>query len=142
MTMSNGEIARSYKEAKYKKQQIKILSELNCCDVAEIKRILVEQGVPIQGMHKKKEDEFTDLFDPVAESQEDPSDCLIETEQKSHLPQYLVFKAKERINECASCEEELNAEIEKLTSQRNEFAEERTELTKWLKSGGYKSGKE
>lgn len=38
--MTEGEIRRSYKEARAKKKQIRILAELNACSVAEIQAIL------------------------------------------------------------------------------------------------------
>lgn len=40
MQMTEGEIRRSYKEAREKKKQIRILAELNACSVAEIQAIL------------------------------------------------------------------------------------------------------
>lgn len=40
MQMTEGEIRRSYREAREKKKQIRILAELNACSVAEIQAIL------------------------------------------------------------------------------------------------------
>lgn len=42
MQMTNVEIRKMYREFKNKKEQIKILAELNCCTVEEIKEILSE----------------------------------------------------------------------------------------------------
>ena len=40
MQMSDEEIRREYKAAKYKKKQIGILAQLNCCSADEIKAIV------------------------------------------------------------------------------------------------------
>lgn len=40
MQMTNEEIIKSYKEAKNKQKQIKILADLNCCRPMEIKKIV------------------------------------------------------------------------------------------------------
>ena len=47
MQMTNGEIIRSYKEAKHKGEQIKILAELNCCSKDHIMGILRMEGFNI-----------------------------------------------------------------------------------------------
>lgn len=46
MEMSKGEITTSYRQAKDKKKQIEVLSELNMCSKEEIVEILKEQGIP------------------------------------------------------------------------------------------------
>lgn len=45
MQMSNREIVNSYKEAKDRTQQVKILSDLNCCSVEQIIGILTAAGI-------------------------------------------------------------------------------------------------
>lgn len=42
MQMTHSEIRKMYRESKNKKDQVKILAELNCCTVEEIKEILRE----------------------------------------------------------------------------------------------------
>lgn len=44
MWMSEEEIARKYRMAKYKRKQVKILAELNGCTEKKIQEILVEKG--------------------------------------------------------------------------------------------------
>ena len=44
MQMTPGEITRRYRESKNKSEQIKVLAELNCCDKAEIEKILKAAG--------------------------------------------------------------------------------------------------
>jgi hypothetical protein len=46
MMMTDREIVSSYNQAPNKREQVKILSELNACDEDSIKKILVENGVP------------------------------------------------------------------------------------------------
>lgn len=45
MWMSDDEIVTSYREAKNKNAQIKILAELNACNPKEIKAVLAKAGV-------------------------------------------------------------------------------------------------
>jgi hypothetical protein len=52
--MTNGDIVKSYKEAKEKKKQIEILAQLNACPVTTIKEILVSEGVQFPGPKTKK----------------------------------------------------------------------------------------
>lgn len=47
LPMTPGEIVTSYRQAANKKEQIKILSQLNACPPEEIKQVLVENGVDI-----------------------------------------------------------------------------------------------
>lgn len=51
MEMTNEEIIKSYKEAKNKSRQIKILAELNCCKQIDIKKIV---GVEEPKQEEKK----------------------------------------------------------------------------------------
>lgn len=52
--MTDGEILRSYKEAKNPNAQIKVLADLNGCRPAEIVNILVGQGVDIAAPSVKR----------------------------------------------------------------------------------------
>ena len=49
MTMTPVEIAADYRQAKSKLKQIHILADLNQCDTAKIKEILIEQGEKLPG---------------------------------------------------------------------------------------------
>ena len=57
--MDNGEIYRSYKDAKNKKEQMMILAELNATTIERIREILLAQGVPPQSLprNRKKKSE-------------------------------------------------------------------------------------
>lgn len=48
MVMSNEEIARSYREAKDKWEQIGILADLNLCSKAEIRKIIQETNTELE----------------------------------------------------------------------------------------------
>ena len=54
MQMTNGDIVKSYKEAKEKKKQIEILAQLNACPIANIREILVSEGVQFPDPKPKK----------------------------------------------------------------------------------------
>lgn len=53
MQMDDYEIVQSYKNAKSKSEQLKILADLNCTTVDMIKNILHENGVTTQGKPAK-----------------------------------------------------------------------------------------
>ena len=54
MQMTNGEIVASYRQAKNKKEQVKILAELNCCTQDEIKKILLEGGLDVRELPRNR----------------------------------------------------------------------------------------
>lgn len=54
MQMSNEEIVRNYREAKYKAKQLGILAELNACDEQKIKDILTEGGIDYRSFPRSK----------------------------------------------------------------------------------------
>ena len=47
MQMTESEIVRSYNQADKKREQIKILSELNCCEKSVIRQILRDNGIQV-----------------------------------------------------------------------------------------------
>lgn len=47
MQMNESEICKNYKEAKQKKEQIKILADLNCCSNHDIAMILDKHGLEV-----------------------------------------------------------------------------------------------
>lgn len=80
MQMTNGEIVKSYKEAKEKKKQIEILAQLNACPIANIREILISEGVQFPGPKPKKAEE-------KAEAPEEPKESKIPEESpKSESP--------------------------------------------------------
>ncbi len=63
MQMTNEEIVRSYKEAADKKEQIKILAELNLVSKEAIRKILIEGGISHQSLpraSRKKPSTYTE----------------------------------------------------------------------------------
>lgn len=68
MEMTNNEIVRSYQSAKKKRDQIKILADLNCTTTDDIKEILKNGGVNMPGgAHPKKAPEIVDDITPAVE---------------------------------------------------------------------------
>lgn len=54
LPMTDNEIYLSFKNAKGKKEQIIILSELNACDVQQIREALMRQGISPQQLPRKR----------------------------------------------------------------------------------------
>ncbi len=65
MQMTNGEIVASYRQAKNKKEQVKILAELNACNVEEITKILVEGGVAPNQLPRNRENKAPEKSQPT-----------------------------------------------------------------------------
>lgn len=53
MPMSQADIAKEYREAKNKKQQIKILADENLCETGDIVRVLLAAGIPESELPKR-----------------------------------------------------------------------------------------
>lgn len=54
MYMKESEIAREFREGKDKKQQVKILADMNGCTYDEIVEILRKQGIDVSEVERKK----------------------------------------------------------------------------------------
>lgn len=80
MNMTEGDIVKEYKEAKYKRAQIDILADLNCCEPIEIKRILRKNGVDLRGGNGRR--------NARTDPEEQPKGCL-----------------KDKTGSCAGCTE-------------------------------------
>ena len=65
MQMTNGEIVASYRQAKNKKEQVKILAELNACKIEEITKILVEGGVAPNQLPRNRENKAPEKNKPT-----------------------------------------------------------------------------
>lgn len=53
MPMSQADITKEYREAKDKKQQIKILADENICKTGDIVRVLLASGIPESELPKR-----------------------------------------------------------------------------------------
>lgn len=79
MQMSNEEIIRSYREARDKRKQVEILSELNACDVQEIRDILAEGGMDHRSLPRSRRKEKAAAPEPgpekakTAKAKEEPA---------------------------------------------------------------------
>lgn len=82
MQMTKGDIIKLYKEAKEKKKQIEILSQLNACSPADIRQILIEGGVQFPGPKPKKTEE-------KAEAPKEPKESKIPEEVINAISEYL-----------------------------------------------------
>ena len=59
MPMSQADIAKEYREAKNKKQQIKILADENLCKTGDIVRVLLAAGTPKSRRSSRKRSKST-----------------------------------------------------------------------------------
>lgn len=103
MHMTNGEIVRSYREAKEKKKQIEILAELNACTTADIKKILVEGGVQFPGPKPKKPESST-------------ADTPAEAPKENKIPGAVNVAVIEYLTAITQRKTALEEEIEKLNN--------------------------
>lgn len=55
MNMTNEEILCSFKEAKNPAEQVRILADLNACDVSTIKGVLIAQGVDPRKLPRERQ---------------------------------------------------------------------------------------
>lgn len=90
MEMTNSEIVRSYREAKDKGKQVKILSQLNLCEVGEILDILAKNGVKPQEMPRmrraKVKTEVSEAPPPNVEPRSDSRGRCGTEAQRTDLP--------------------------------------------------------
>ena len=87
MEMTNEEIIKSYKEAKNKSRQIKILAELNCCKQIDIKKIVgVEEPKkeekkaekkPVESIKIVTAEATTEICPPGTEFEKADIKCLL-----------------------------------------------------------------
>lgn len=103
MHMTNGEIVRSYRTAKEKKKQIEILAELNACSTADIKKILVEEGVQFPGPKPEK---------PESSTAETPA----EAPKEKTVPEAVNIAVIEKLTAIQQKISALEDEIEKLNN--------------------------
>lgn len=66
MQMTHGEIVASYRQAKNKKEKVKILAELNACTKDEIKKILLEGGLDVRELPRNRAATATATAEPKA----------------------------------------------------------------------------
>lgn len=107
MEMTNAEIIKSYKDAKNKATQIKILADLNCCRPADIKRI-----VGITEEKKPEKNNMEKMKAALKLSQEEPK---AEPEQRK-VPDSIIALASFRLDE-------LEAMISKAEKEYQEISE-------------------
>lgn len=74
MQMTNEEICRSYRQAKNRQYQIKILADENLCSVEEIRRILIDNGALVPKPTKKAEASVPEVPVQNQESEAVPPD--------------------------------------------------------------------
>ena len=127
MQMTDSEIVKSYKEAKEKKKQIEILSQLNACDVAKIREILIANGVQFPGPKPKKvKEEKTEVVAVISRDAailKDASTLPI----KKAIPEFVDKVVQEQLDL-------LRKIIAKEEEHLAKLKAEEAELSQWFKS--------
>lgn len=119
MQMTDSEIVKSYKEAKEKKKQIEILSQLNACNVAKIREILIANGVQFPGPKPKKaKEEKTKVVAVISKDAPAPP-------VEKAIPEFVDKVVQERL---AFLRDTIAMTAERLDKLRAEEAE----LSRWL----------
>jgi len=119
--MSEKEIVKNYKEAADKRNQIKILADMNCCSKEEIKDILRDNGIPEAELGKKGSGR-----PPKAK----PAPTAKETVFRQPKPNEEEQKRADRMNAipssvrivCTGRIAEINKEIEELLEEKESIS--------------------
>lgn len=123
MNMTENEIVRQYKEGKDKREQIKILADMNLCEKEEIEKILTDNGcrIPAQTPKKNPKNESSEVTEDIQkkEPQEKPYAAGIK-ESGFHVPD----KVKELVNaKMVRLQETIDAYQEKIKEYETEMEE-------------------
>ena len=133
MEMTKNEIFTSWREAKDKKEQVKVLADLNCTTQEHIVEILKEQGADGRLLpHKRKPAEKKEQPQTVAANPDEPAQVILEVNRR---PKPRVIHELERMMELFAAIQ--GAELQG-GSPDLEYVEEFDEL--WAKYYGLKTG--
>lgn len=140
MQMTENEIVEKYKRAEKKRDQIKILSELNACSREDIREILRRHGCEVPGTGnrytaKNKEtiqDELREeMQKPKATIKPRVMKALVPEEQKK-IPACVIKAAERRLYELDELASAITEELEKLEKELEANRKEQTELADFL----------
>lgn len=118
MHMNDDEIVVRYRQAKKKGEQIKILADLNACDVEDIINVLLEHGIT----RKQLGGAFRGLKEPQPESVETLDETIVEVveEEPTQTEPTAIDKAFEVIKAQV---DDINAQIAALIKRRQAIVE-------------------
>jgi len=120
MEMTKGEICREYRTSKNKGKQIKILAQLNCCSVKDIREILIEGGEQLRGVPKENEEAKT------LDSECEVPKAVVE------VPKAVVEAVKVYYYKVDQAMKQVLNEIEVLNDRLSKMDFEAREIEKWL----------
>lgn len=137
--MGPKEMAVAFRTAKKKAEQIKILSEINCMTVNEVKNILKAEGCQLRGVGdapelrktraSNKVNECNVIAEPVINEDIkqtdslDPAEMVAQASVTVAVPEFIVDLVKEKITELKMMIQAREIEIQKLRNQELELAE-------------------
>ena len=152
--MTDGEIVRTYNQAKRKGEQVKILAELNCCGVDDILTILKAHGV--EGANKRifnkvvkpagevkvssappaapesKNSVNVFMKDPKVVYEENKEVTKLEDKKKMKLPAYVLAVVDEKTKDLQRKIKEKTEYMAQLELERAKLEEEYTKLVVFL----------
>ena len=122
--MSEGEIVRDYRMAKKKREQISILAELNDCSKEQIRKILVQGGIPETDLPSKpgrRRAAETEVFNQqIEKSHAKPEEFRpAKTEPVAEPEEEAVPAPEEKQNVAAAVKEELPKNMEPVILTEN-----------------------
>lgn len=136
MQMTESEIVRSYRRADKKREQIKILAELNLCDKKTIREILRRNGEevsePGRTVHVpvlKPEPNKVELEDVELE----PKDCLLYT---PYIPVEVTELFQREVEELDNKIDAIQEAIDNLTVEISGLKSRKGEIVNWFCANG------
>lgn len=125
MLMSNADIAKNYREAKNKREQIETLAIMNSLSERAVVSILLDNGIEPETLPKKYRTVMLDLMGPLP--QREPEivipDCIVKTLQMR------LLELKQSIGKQIKVFEKAKADLDKLL-------DEEEEMLSFLEKGG------
>ena len=135
MEMTDSEIVRSYREARDKRKQVKILSQLNLCEIEEILDILTKNGVKSQELPRTRrvntKTETAETLPQASNQEQETADQR--RRERIYRDALLVYQQQ--------LEREANAAEEAYLAQKREFDRRQNEINQLLEElegGGWK----
>ncbi len=136
MQMTETEIVKSYRRAEKKREQIKILSELNLCDKKTIREILRRNGEDVSEPGKKvnipvlkPEPNKVELEDVEFE----PKDCLLHT---PYIPVEVTELFQREVEELDNKIDAIQEDIDNLTVELSGLKSRKGEIVNWFRANG------
>ena len=134
--MTDSEIVKMYREAKYPKEHIQIMADMNLCSKRQIIDILNDNGydIPYESAQKRKRCAARKPSDDAGMVVSSSMICPIPTDvQRPQIPETVVNLTMRRIGELDSTMQTLTRQAKEIDEKLKECEKEYTELVSFLK---------